>query len=240
MNKILHPAATRGSANYGWLKANYSFSFANYFDSNRTNFGVLRVFNDDYVAPAMGFGKHPHRNMEIVTIPQTGALKHKDSMGHSEVIHSGEIQVMSAGSGVEHSEVNASTTEPVTLFQIWIIPEKEEVAPRYDQKKIKPLLKQNALSTVVKPRNEAKDGELWIHQQAYFNMGEFTKETTLEYSLNQKEHGAYIFVINGTVVVDNETLNKKHAIGVWETDTIAITAQKDSTILLIEVPMNLN
>lgn len=238
MKKILHPETTRGTANFGWLQAKYSFSFANYFDPNRMQFGKLRVLNDDIVAPAMGFGKHPHQNMEIITIPQQGALKHKDSMGNEGIIQSGDIQIMSAGSGVEHSEVNAHTTEPVKLFQVWVMPETANVAPRYDQKQIAPLLKPNTLSTVVRPKSEAKDDDLWVHQQTWFNIGEFFETTDTEYNLHHAAHGAYVFVIEGTVVVANETLNKRDAIGVWDTDNIPITAHKGSKVLLIEVPMN--
>ncbi len=238
MKKILHPAENRGTANFGWLQANYSFSFANYFNPERIQFGKLRVLNDDQVDASMGFGKHPHKNMEIVTIPQSGALKHQDSMGNNGIIESGDIQVMSAGTGVEHSEVNASTTEPVTLFQIWIIPEKEDVSPRYDQKKIAPLLHDNSFSTIIKPKSEAQENELWIHQQAYFSIGKFSETTETNYSLHNKSHGVYVFVISGTILVDNETLSKRDAIGIWDTDTIAITAHKNSHVLLIEVPMN--
>lgn len=238
MKKILHPADTRGTADYGWLQARYSFSFANFFNPDRIQFGKLRVLNDDIVAPAMGFGKHPHQNMEIVTIPQQGALKHRDSMGNEGVIESGDIQIMSAGSGVEHSEMNANTTEAVKLFQIWVFPEEENVSPRYDQKKIAPLLKNNQFSAVVKPRSHAAADELWVHQQAWFNIGEFSETTITDYKLNNPTNGAYIFVIDGTIVVDNETLNKRDAIGVWDTNSVSITAEKDSRVLLIEVPMN--
>ncbi|AVI52260.1 hypothetical protein C5O00_14275 [Pukyongia salina] len=238
MKKILHPADTRGTADYGWLQARYSFSFANFFNPDRIQFGKLRVLNDDIVAPAMGFGKHPHQNMEIVTIPQQGALKHRDSMGNEGVIESGDIQIMSAGSGVEHSEMNANTTQSVKLFQIWVFPEEENVSPRYDQKKIAPLLKNNQFSAVVKPRSHAAADELWVHQQAWFNIGEFSETTITDYKLNNPANGAYIFVIDGTIVVDNETLNKRDAIGVWDTNSVSITAEKDSRVLLIEVPMN--
>jgi hypothetical protein len=238
MKKILHPAATRGTADYGWLQARYSFSFANFFDPNRIQFGKLRVLNDDIVAPSMGFGKHPHQNMEIVTIPQEGALKHRDSMGNEGIIESGDIQIMSAGSGVEHSEINARPNEAVKLFQIWVLPEEEGVTPRYDQKKIAPLLKPNQISTVVKPRTEANGDELWVHQQAWFNIGEFSETIQTTYPLNNKAHGVYVFVIDGTIVVDNETLTKRDAIGIWDTDSVTLTAQKDSRVLLIEVPMN--
>ena len=238
MKKVLHPAATRGSANYGWLRANYSFSFANYFNPERLQFGLLRVLNDDYVAPAMGFGKHPHNNMEIVTIPFSGALRHKDSMGNEGVIRAGDIQVMSAGNGVEHSEQNDSMTEAVTLFQIWVFPETENVAPRYDQKQIAPLMTPNMFSTVVKPKSEAINGELWIHQQAYFNIGEFSEKAEVTYTLHGKDHGIYLMVIDGTFFVENEMLNNRDAIGIWDTTDVSITAEKGSKALLIEVPMN--
>jgi quercetin 2,3-dioxygenase len=238
MKKILHPAHSRGAANFGWLQANYSFSFANYFNPDRIQFGKLRVLNDDIVAGGMGFGKHPHQNMEIVTIPQEGALKHKDSMGNEGVIESGDIQIMSAGSGVEHSEMNASSTDPVKLFQIWIFPETENVTPRYAQKKIAALVNKNTLNTVIKPRDKAKEGELWVHQQVYFNIGEFTETTSTTYTLNHKTHGVYLMVIKGSVEIENETLEKRDAIGLWELDEVSLTANKGSHVLLIEVPMN--
>ena len=238
MQKILHPASTRGTANYGWLQARYSFSFANYFNPQRLQFGKLRVLNDDIVAPAMGFGKHPHKNMEIVTIPQQGALRHKDSMGNEGVIESGDIQIMSAGSGVEHSEQNASSTEDVKLFQIWILPETENVPPRYEQKKIASLVTENELSTIVKPRDKAVDDELWIHQQAYFSIGEFNDTTKTTYTLHNQQHGCYVLIIRGTVTVENQTLTDRDAIGIWDTDTVSLTAEENSSVLLIEVPMN--
>lgn len=238
MKKILHPAATRGTANYGWLDARYSFSFANYFDANRLQFGSLRVLNDDTVAPSMGFSKHPHKNMEIVTIPQSGAVKHKDSMGNEGLVAAGDIQVMSAGSGIEHSEVNASPKEDLKLFQIWLLPDTDNVTPRYDQKKIADLIIPNTFSAVVKPKSIAKKDELWIHQQAYLNIGEFQNKTTTTYQVEQQGHGVYVLVINGTVIIDNETLNNRDAIGIWETPEVSMTIEKDSQVLLIEVPMN--
>jgi len=238
MKKVLHREATRGKADFGWLQANYSFSFANYYDPERLQFGSLRVLNDDFIAPAMGFGKHPHKNMEIVTIPQSGSLKHQDSMGNSEIINAGEIQLMSAGTGVEHSEVNASTTEPIKLFQIWIIPNTENVQPRYQQKKIAPLLTDNQLTAIVKPKGEAKEDELWIHQNAYFNLGDFSKTTEITYKLNKQNHGIYIFVINGSLSTEKETLSKRDAMGVWDFEEINLKVEKDSRILVIEVPLN--
>lgn len=238
MKKILHPAKTRGTANFGWLEARYSFSFANFFNPERTQFGKLRVLNDDTVAGGMGFGKHPHKNMEIITIPQEGALKHRDSMGNEGIIESGDIQIMSAGSGVEHSEMNASSKEPVKHFQIWVFPEEENVTPRYAQKKIAPLLNKNTFSNVVKPKNKAHKDELWIHQQAYFSIGEFTETTHTAYTLNNKTHGIYLMVLKGTIEIDSEILNERDAIGIWETTQVSIKANEGSKALLIEVPMN--
>ncbi|MEZ4794385.1 MAG: pirin family protein [Flavobacteriaceae bacterium] len=238
MKKILHPSSTRGNADYGWLKAKYSFSFANYFDPNRIQFGLLRVLNDDEIAPAMGFGKHPHQNMEIVTIPQYGAVKHKDSMGNEGIVAAGDIQVMSAGRGVEHSEVNASPKEPLRLFQIWVFPEEQNVAPRYDQKKIEDLIRPNTISTVVKPKSEASENDLWIHQQAYFNLGTFSEATKTTHTLKQPGHGLYLLVIEGQATVDNETLKTRDAIGIWDTPQVDIEVEEGTRLLLIEVPMN--
>lgn len=238
MKKVVHPSSTRGNANYGWLQAKYSFSFSNYYDPNRLQFGLLRVLNDDIVAPAMGFGRHPHQNMEIVTIPQYGAVKHKDSMGNEGVVAAGDIQVMSAGSGVEHSELNASAKEPLKLFQIWVFPEEQNVTPRYDQKKIASLLTPNKISLVVKPKNEAQENELWIHQQAYFNLGEFTEDSSTNYILKQQGHGIYLMVIEGQVTVEEHTLKDRDAIGIWDTEEVTISVTKGTRLLLIEVPMN--
>ncbi len=237
MNKVLYAAETRGKADFGWLTARYSFSFANYYDPNRLQFGMLRVLNDDIVGSGMGFGTHPHDNMEIITIPQYGSLKHRDSLGNEGIINPGEIQVMSAGTGVEHSEVNASKTEPISLFQIWIISEEKNVKPRYDQKNISSLLIPNKMNYVVKPKQFANDGELWIHQQAFISIGEFPDSTDLSYKLNSKNHGAYILVINGTVGVENEVLNKRDAIGLYDAEHVDLSVSKDSKVLIIEVPM---
>lgn len=238
MKQVFFPEHSRGKADFGWLKARYSFSFANFFDPSRIQFGQLRVLNDDQVAPAMGFGKHPHKNMEIVTIPRSGALRHRDSMGNEGVIESGDIQIMSAGSGVEHSELNASTTEPVELFQIWVFPDTDEVEPRYDQKQISSLIEPNTLSTVVKPRDEAGDGELWVHQQAYFNLGRFDQDTHTQYSMHQAGHGAYLMVVEGSVKVNDQELGRRDALGIWDTDSIDLEITEGTELLLIEVPMN--
>ena len=237
MNKVLHIAQERGLVSFGWLEAKYSFSFGNYYNPEKMNFGALRVLNDDTIAPAMGFGKHPHKNMEIITIVQSGALKHEDSMGNKGVIEAGDIQVMSAGSGIEHSEVNASTQNSLTLFQLWIHSQRQDVTPRYEQKKIAPLLTENAFTTIVKPKQEALKDDIWIHQQAYISIGNFSNETQTNYSMQQSQNGVYIMVIEGSIVVADQTLQHRDAIGLWNTNSIDMTITKNSKVLVVEVPM---
>ena len=237
MNKVLHIAQERGLVSFGWLEAKYSFSFGNYYNPEKMNFGALRVLNDDTIAPAMGFGKHPHKNMEIITIVQSGALKHEDSMGNKGVIEAGDIQVMSAGSGIEHSEVNASTQNSLTLFQLWIHSQRQDVTPRYEQKKIAPLLTDNAFTTIVKPKQEALKDDIWIHQQAYISIGNFSNETQTNYSMQQNQNGVYIMVIEGSIVVADQTLQHRDAIGLWNTNSVDMTITKNSKVLVVEVPM---
>ena len=237
MNKVLHIAQERGLVSFGWLEAKYSFSFGNYYNPEKMNFGALRVLNDDTIAPAMGFGKHPHKNMEIITIVQSGALKHEDSMGNKGVIEAGEIQVMSAGSGIEHSEVNASTQNSLTLFQLWIHSQRQDVTPRYEQKKIAPLLTDNAFTTIVKPKQEALKDDIWIHQQAYISIGNFSDQTQTNYSMQQNQNGVYIMVIEGSIVVADQTLQHRDAIGLWNTQSVDISITKNSKVLIVEVPM---
>ncbi|MBT4472350.1 MAG: pirin family protein [Bacteroidetes bacterium] len=237
MNKVLHIAQERGLVSFGWLEAKYSFSFGNYYNPEKMNFGALRVLNDDTIAPAMGFGKHPHKNMEIITIVQSGALKHEDSMGNKGVIEAGEIQVMSAGSGIEHSEVNASSQNSLTLFQLWIHSQRQDVTPRYEQKKIAPLLTDNAFTTIVKPKQEALKDDIWIHQQAYISIGNFSNETQTKYSMQQNQNGVYIMVIEGSIVVADQTLQHRDAIGLWNTQSVDISITKNSKVLIVEVPM---
>ena len=236
MKKIFHSASSRGEANHGWLHAKHSFSFANYFNPERIQFGALRVLNDDTVAPGMGFGTHPHDNMEIVTIPLEGALEHKDSMDNVGVIEADEIQVMSAGTGVYHSEYNRNKDQAVSLLQIWVFPNEQNVKPRYDQKNIKDLKKVNALYPVVTPDPEAPG--MWIYQDAWFHMGDFDTTTELEYDLHKKGNGVYAFLIEGTAEIAGETLQKRDALGVWDTDSFSLKANPHSRILLIEVPKN--
>lgn len=236
MKKIFHSASSRGEANHGWLDAKHSFSFANYFNPERIQFGALRVLNDDIIAPGMGFGTHPHDNMEIITIPLEGALEHKDSMDNVGVIEADEIQVMSAGTGVYHSEYNRNKDQAVSLLQIWVFPNEQNVKPRYDQKNIKDLKKVNALYPVVTPDPEAPG--MWIHQDAWFHMGDFNTTAELEYDLHKKGNGVYAFLIEGTAEIAGETLQKRDALGVWDTDGFSLKANPHSRILLIEVPKN--
>ena len=236
MKKIFHSSSSRGAADHGWLKAKHSFSFANYYDSERVQFGALRVLNDDIIAPGMGFGTHPHDNMEIITIPLDGALEHKDSMDNIGVIETDEIQVMSAGSGVYHSEYNKNKDQSVSLLQIWVFPNKKDVTPRYDQKNIKDLKKVNSFYPIVTP-NQNGPG-MWIHQDAWFHLGEFDKETRINYNINKKGNGVYAFLIEGSVQIDGESLEKRDALGIWDTEKFELLANQNSRVLLIEVPLN--
>lgn len=236
MKKIFHSALSRGEANHGWLKAKHSFSFANYYNSERVQFGALRVLNDDIIAPGMGFGTHPHDNMEIITIPLEGALEHKDSMDNIGVIEVDEIQVMSAGSGVYHSEYNKNKDQSLNLLQIWVFPNKNNVTPRYDQKNIKDFKKVNSFYPIITP-NQNGPG-MWIHQDAWFHLGEFDKKTRINYNINKKGNGVYVFSIEGSVQIDGESLEKRDALGVWDTESFDLFANQNSRILLIEVPLN--
>jgi redox-sensitive bicupin YhaK (pirin superfamily) len=236
MKTTYHSAETRGNASHGWLNANHSFSFAQYYNPKRMNFGALRVLNDDTIAPGMGFGTHPHDNMEIITIPLEGDLEHKDSMGNVGAINEGEIQVMSAGTGIQHSEYNKNQDKSINLLQLWVIPNANNVSPRYDQKSIRELKKNNAFYQVLSPYTD--DDGMWIHQEAWFHLGEFDKITETEYQIKKNGNGVYIFVIEGSLTVVNQVLNKRDALGVWEADKISFVAQPDSKVLLVEVPMS--
>ncbi|MCX8019111.1 MAG: pirin family protein [Chitinophagaceae bacterium] len=237
MNTVLHKAETRGHANYGWLNTYYTFSFGEYFDKERIHFGALRVLNDDTVAAGRGFGMHPHDNMEIITIPTFGELEHQDSMGNRMVVGPGDIQVMSAGTGIYHSEKNKNPDKEVRLFQIWVFPDKENVTPRYDQKHYAPLLKRNQFLTVVSPIG-ADDGQsVQIHQQAWFSIGKFDKDVATEYTLKRKGNGVYVFVMEGDISVNDMTLNRRDGLGVSDAESISVRALTDSEILLMEVPM---
>ena len=235
MTKNIYKASDRGHADHGWLNTWHSFSFAGYYDPDKTSFGKLRVLNDDTVAPGKGFGMHPHDNMEIITIPLSGALEHKDSMGNSGVIKAGEIQVMSAGSGIYHSEFNHSREEKVSLLQIWVIPDRRDVEPRYDQLAYDKSKTMNNLYQLVSP--EKSDEGLWIYQQSWFSLGEMDKDRTFSYSFKKKGNGIYLFVIEGRVETCGVILEKRDAIGTTETEEIEIRSLDESKILLIEIPM---
>ena len=236
MQKIIYRASERGHVNHGWLNAYHSFSFANYYDPSRVHFGLLRVLNDDTVAPGMGFGMHPHDNMEIVTIPTKGALEHKDNMGNSSVIKPGEVQIMSAGTGVMHSEFNPSKTEEVKLFQVWVFPKEKNIKPRYDQKMFEVKERKNKFQTVVSP--EKSTDSLWVNQDVYFSLGNFGKGTSAEYQIKNKTNGVYLMVIEGSMEVEGEELERRDAIGISEINKFKISAVSDTEILVIDVPMN--
>lgn len=235
LKTVYHPSESRGYANHGWLEARHSFSFANWYDPNRTHFGALRVLNDDIIAPSRGFGTHPHSNMEIITIPLKGDLEHQDSMGNVEVIKEGEIQVMSAGSGVQHSEYNKNDDRPINLLQLWIFPDKQNATPRYDQQTIRDLYTQNDFFQILSPSSE--DQGVWIHQNSWFHLLYTNTTVEKEYRLKDPSNGVYCFVIEGSVHIENQTLNLRDALGVWETDSIFIKAASQTKLLLIEVPM---
>lgn len=238
MKTIIHKAESRGFANHGWLQANHSFSFANWYQPEKVHFGALRVLNDDVIAPKMGFGTHPHDNMEIITIPLGGELKHRDSM-HNEwqSVFPGEVQVMSAGTGVQHSEINGSADKHLSLFQIWIIPNKQNVEPRYDQKTFKEENRKNKLQTLVSYIDENHEGSLKIHQDANISRIDLDKDQKFKYHLKSKNHGVYVMTIHGNVTVNNSNLQTRDAIGVSETEDFKIRALDDSQLLFIEVPM---
>lgn len=233
---IFHAADKRGHAKHGWLDAHHSFSFANWYDPTKVNFGALRVLNDDIIDGGQGFGRHPHDNMEIITIVLDGKLEHKDNMGHAEQIVPGEVQVMSAGTGVTHSEYNSDPLKKANLLQTWIFPNKKNVQPRYDQKMFPENERINQLQSLVSPMDNAGPG-LKIHQDAWIYRTILEEGNNISHSLHTKDHGAYIFVIEGKVNVGEQVLNKRDALGISETDTFEIQAQEKSDVLIFEVPM---
>ena len=234
MKTVLHQANTRGHANFGWLDSHHTFSFGRYFNPERVHFGALRVLNDDIVKGGAGFGTHPHDNMEIVSIPITGDLKHQDSTGRGEIIKSGDVQIMSAGSGIEHSEFNPNKDQQVNFLQIWVLPKERNIKPRYDQKTFKKEERINSIQPVVAPNNE---NAIWINQDAYFSLSTLEKGKSVQYNCNKAGNGLYAFVIDGEIALANTTLSKRDGLGVWETNAVDITAHADAEILLIEVPM---
>ena len=240
MKTKLFEANSRGNADHGWLKANFSFSFGNYYNPERVQFGMLRVLNDDTIAGGMGFGTHPHANMEIITIPLEGGLKHRDSMGNEGVIRFGEVQVMSAGTGIQHSEMNASQNDTAKTLQLWVFPDKEDVTPRYDQKSFDIENQINKFVTIVSPKDKNDGNALWVYQQTFFNLGIFEKDTSITYKVNIPENGVYLFLIEGEIEVDNQILKTRYAIGIIDFEQFEIKINSKSKILLIEVPMKHN
>lgn len=235
MRTIIHRADSRGHVNHGWLDSWHTFSFANYYNPDRMNFGALRVLNDDTVAPGKGFGKHPHNNMEIISIPLSGDLEHEDSMGNKGIIREGDIQVMSAGTGVSHSERNKNHNREVKFLQIWIFPNKQNVEPRYDQVSLKKIALENEFYQMLSPHKEGQG--VWIYQDAWFYLGNFTEEWQGKYDLKNQEHGVYFFILEGEAKIGGQKLNKRDGLGVWDTNSIQLSVGKGSQILLMEVSM---
>ena len=233
MKTIFHKSTERGHANHGWLDSHHSFSFAHFYDPEKIHFGALRVLNDDIVQGGMGFGTHPHDNMEIISIPLSGDLEHKDSMGNTGVIRQNDVQLMSAGTGIQHSEYNKNKDKLVNFLQIWVFPKKKNIVPRYDQQTFKPEDRVNKLQEIVSPA----DGGVHINQDAWFYLTDLEKGKNVNYTLHDKSHGVYVFVIDGDVNVNGTALNKKDGLGVSETDSLSIKADSNSKVLLMEVPM---
>lgn len=237
MKTILHKAATRGHANFGWLNSYHTFSFGAYNNPERVHFGALRVLNDDTVSAGMGFGKHPHDNMEIVSIPLSGDLHHQDSTGRNEIIREHDVQIMSAGSGIAHSEMNANKDKEVKFLQIWVFPKLKNITPRYEQKSFLPQDRINQILNVVAPDNQ---DAIFINQDAWFSLGNFSKDFSINYSIKKSGNGVYAFVLSGTVTINDQALEVRDGFGIWDIDTLQITASSDAEILLIDVPMQLS
>lgn len=239
MKTVIHRAESRGFANHGWLQANHSFSFANYYNPEKVHFGALRVLNDDIIAPKMGFGTHPHNNMEIITIPLKGVLKHRDNMHDKwQSVVPGEVQVMSAGTGVYHSEINGSNNEHLNLFQIWIMPNKKNVKPRYDQKTFEESDRKNKLQTLVTSMDEADNGSLKIHQDVVISRIDLDKQRSFDYKMKSEVHGVYLMTVYGDISIGAETFRSRDAAGISETSSFEIKANEASGLLFIEVPMH--
>lgn len=236
-NKIIYKADSRGYANHDWLESYHTFSFANYRNNDRVNFGVLRVLNDDRVSAGMGFGTHPHENMEIISIPLSGTLSHKDDMGNGTLIKENEIQVMSAGTGVQHSEFNPDDKNETRFLQIWLFPNALDVTPRYDQKQLNPSDRINQWDQILSPNKDDKG--VWIHQNAWFHMTTLSKGKLLEYELKDTTNGVFLFVLEGSIALEDMILERRDAIGFWEVNDFSILAESDAEVLLMELPMEL-
>jgi len=235
MKTVLHKADTRGHADHGWLNSYHSFSFASYYNPERMHFGTLRVLNDDTVEAGRGFGTHPHQNMEIISIPLEGDLKHMDSMGNVAVIREGDIQVLSAGTGISHSEYNKNSDRQVKFLQIWIFPREKDVSPRYDQSSIRDLAKKNSFYQILSPN--PKEPGVWIHQDAWFHMADLDEGHEATYQLKRAGNGVYIFVLSGKVTVSGQELEQRDGMGIWEITELTVRAAKTSRVLLMDIPM---
>jgi len=235
MNSVIHKASTRGHANHGWLDTNHTFSFAHYYDPARVHFGALRVLNDDFVDGGMGFGTHPHDNMEIISISLSGDLEHRDSMGNTAVIKQNDVQIMSAGTGIQHSEYNKNKDKKVNFLQIWVFPKVQNIKPHYGQKNFDPSKRENKLQLIVSPEKESEG--VWINQDAKFYLGNLKKGFQTDYSISQKGNGVYAFVIEGDVTINGQKLNKRDGFGIWDIDKFSVSADSDSELLLMDVPM---
>lgn len=236
-NTVLHKSDTRGKADHGWLKARHSFSFASYHNPERVHFGVVRVLNDDIIAGGMGFGTHPHDNMEIITIPLAGDLAHKDSMGNSSVIKHGDVQVMSAGTGIQHSEFNPNKDKETKLFQIWLFPNKKNVTPRYQQISLDLADRHNKFQQILSPNPD--DEGVWIHQDAWFQLGNFDKATKTTYNIKRKGNGVYAMVVSGEATINGQPLAQRDALGIWDTETLDIQIDSKAELLLLDIPMTI-
>ncbi len=236
-NSVIHRANSRGHANHGWLDSHHTFSFANYYNPDRVHFGILRVLNDDIVAEGRGFGRHPHDNMEIISIPLEGDLEHKDSMGNVAVIKEGDVQAMSAGTGIFHSEFNKNTDKDVKFLQIWLFPNKRNVQPRYDQISTKDVARDNQFYQILSPNTD--DAGVMIHQDAWFHLGKFDKGQADSYKVKKNGNGVYAFVIDGTIEINGEKLNLRDGMGIWNIDEFQVKATENARVLLMDVPMEM-
>ncbi len=234
-NIVLHKAASRGHADHGWLNAYHSFSFASWYNPERVQFGMLRVLNDDTVAAGMGFGMHPHDNMEIITIPLEGDLAHKDSMGNAATIKTGDVQVMSAGTGIRHSEFNPNEDQQTKLFQIWVFPKYKNVVPRYQQITLNTAAQENNFAQILSP--DPEDEGVWIYQDAWFFLANFDKDFSKTYTIKKEGNGLYVFVISGNIAIDGQDLETRDGLGIWDFSSLEIKANTNAKFLLMEIPM---